>query len=80
MILEARSRYPREVEPASGCVGLPSPFSAVWVYPPWCTLAANLQEVQTFSVPPAAIAFYQILTLQPNYPEAKIKMNKIQIK
>ena len=53
MTSEARSRYPQEAGPAYGCVVLPSPSSAVSVCPPWCTLAANLQEVRTFLVPPA---------------------------
>ena len=38
--------------PASGYAGQPSPSSAVSVCLPWCTRAANLQEVQTSWVPP----------------------------
>lgn len=58
-ILKARSRCLLGAGPASCCVGLPSPFSAESVYPPWCTLAANLQEVQTSLVQPVSV--------QPSY-------------
>jgi len=34
MTLEARSRYPQEAGPASGCMVLSSPSSAVSVCPP----------------------------------------------
>lgn len=54
-VSEARSRYLREAEPTSCYVEQPSPSSAVSVYPPWYTLSANLQEVQTFWAQPIKI-------------------------
>lgn len=60
-ILQARSRCLLGAGPAFCYVGLPSPSSAESVYPPWCTLSANLQEVQTSLVPPVPVqpSYYQ---------------------
>lgn len=46
-VLKTRSRYLQGAGPTSGFAAPPSPSSAVSVYPPWCTPAANLPEFQT---------------------------------
>ena len=48
MNLRARSRYPQEVGPAFGYVGLPFLSSTVSIYPPLYTPSANLQESPNF--------------------------------